>query len=57
MVDIEKTASTDFGEVIWQFKELTAYKKIKEENKNVYEAAGMPFVVSLSELMSVAEIV
>jgi hypothetical protein len=34
---------------------LNAYKKIKEQNKNVYEVAGMPFVVSLSELMSVAE--
>ncbi len=55
VVEIEKADSADFGRVAWKFKELEAYKKIKEENKNVYETAGMPFVVSLAELMCVAE--
>jgi len=34
---------------------LKAYKKIKEGKKDVYKAAGMPFVVSLSELMNVVK--
>jgi predicted component of viral defense system (DUF524 family) len=55
VVEIEKIDHTDFGNVNWHFKELEAYKNIKTKNKNVYEAAGMPFVVSLVELMGVVE--
>jgi hypothetical protein len=55
VVEIEEVNPNDFGNVSWRFKELEAFKKIKEENKNKYESAGIPFVVSLSDLMGVVE--
>jgi hypothetical protein len=41
--------------VSWRFKELEAYKKLKQENKDIHKSAGIPFVVSLSDLMGVVE--
>ena len=55
VIDIEKVNPTDFGNVIWRFKELEAYKKIKQKNKDIHKSAGIPFIVSLSELMGVVE--
>ena len=55
VIDIEKVDSTLFGNSVWNFKELVAYKKIKENNKSIYKSPGIPFVVSLTELMQVAE--
>ena len=53
VVEIEKVNPTDFGNVRWHFKELDAYKEIKTNNKNVYKRAGIPFAVTLSDLMKV----
>ncbi|WP_187695221.1 hypothetical protein [Chryseobacterium sp.] len=43
----------EFEDVLWDFKELEAYKKIQLEVKNPYSKAGMPFAVSLTKLMRV----
>jgi hypothetical protein len=55
VVEIEKVNPNDFGNVSWRFKELEAFKKLKQENKDIHKSAGIPFVVSLSDLMGVVE--
>lgn len=55
VVEIEKVDDGEFGDTVWQFKKLDAYKKIIEKNKNVYSSPGIPFVVCLTDLMNVAE--
>jgi hypothetical protein len=55
VVEIEEVNPNDFGKVSWRFKELEAYKKLKQENKDIHKSAGIPFVVSLSDLMGVVE--
>ena len=55
VVEIEKVDGGEFGLFEWNFKELYAYKKIREEHRNNYISPGIPFVASLTELMQVAE--
>lgn len=55
VVEIEKIEKSVFGNAVWKFKELEAYIKIKEDNRDIYKSAGIPFVVSLKELMQVVK--
>jgi hypothetical protein len=41
----------EFDHLRWDFKQLDAYKKIQREVANPYTKAGLPFTVSLTELM------
>ncbi len=52
-VEIQKVSDKEFENVGWDFKELEAYKKIQQEVNNRYSKAGLPFTVSLTELMRV----
>ena len=51
MVDIEKEESKDFNGASFNFKDLEKYKNIKSKNIHV-TAAGIPFVVTVTELMN-----
>lgn len=53
IVDIEKYPTTDLGENNWNFKELEKYKEILDKEANFRKAAGIPFAVSLTDLMKV----
>ncbi len=53
IIDIEKTATNEIGTSGWEYKKLDAYKKLELVEKNPYKLAGIPFRVSLSELMRV----
>jgi predicted component of viral defense system (DUF524 family) len=50
-IEIEKVTTTEFQNVSWNFIELEEYKKIQEIEKNPYSKVGMPFTVSLTNLM------
>lgn len=53
VVDIEKHPTTDLGENEWNYKELEKYKEVLEKEANFRKAAGIPFAVSLTELMKI----
>lgn len=55
-VDIEKVTDLEFENVSWNFRNLDEYKKVLETSKNVYSQVGMPFTVSLTNLMRTKEI-
>ncbi|WP_255069552.1 DUF2357 domain-containing protein [Lacihabitans sp. LS3-19] len=50
VIEIEKEESSDFNGASFNFKDLEKYKEIKSNN-NPRKAAGIPFAVSLKELM------
>lgn len=50
VIEIEKEESNDFNGACFNFKNLEKYKEIKSKN-NHFIAAGIPFAVSLTELM------
>lgn len=50
-IEIRKVTNPEFDNVQWKFKELDAYQKVQREVKNRYSKAGLPFTVSLTELM------
>ena len=50
VIEIEKEESNDFNGASFNFKELDKYKEIKSKNNHV-TAAGIPFAVTLTELM------
>ncbi len=50
--DIEKELCSDFNGATFKFKELEAYQNIKA---NLYQKPGIPFAVSISDLMKVKE--
>jgi predicted component of viral defense system (DUF524 family) len=52
VIEIEKEESNDFNGANFNFKELLKYKEIRAKNNHV-TAAGIPFAVSLTELMKV----
>jgi predicted component of viral defense system (DUF524 family) len=54
VIDIEKEESADFNGASFDFKNLNQYKEIKAKNNHV-QAAGIPFAVTLTELMKVKE--
>lgn len=51
-IEIQKVTATEFENASWYFKELEEYKKIQEIIKNPYSKVGMPFTVSLTNLMN-----
>ena len=52
-IEIEKVSDVEFENVSWDFKELEEYKKIQMNVKNLYSKAGLPFTVSLIDLMKI----
>lgn len=52
VIEIEKEESKDLNNVSFNFRELEEYKTITSNN-NPVTAAGIPFAISLSELMRV----
>ncbi len=52
VIEIEKEESLDFGEVAFDFHALEKYKEILTKY-NAYTAVGLPFSVTLRELMRV----
>lgn len=53
VIEIKKTV--EFGNRNWKFKELEKYKEIFQIEKNPRIAAGIPFTLSLTQLMQVVE--
>jgi len=51
IIEIEKLNPDDFGNSEWDFKQLAQYKKLKETCKDVYKLSGIPFTVTMTELM------
>lgn len=52
VIEIENEESNDFNGASFNFKDLEKYKEIKAKN-NPVTAAGIPFAVTLTELMKV----
>jgi predicted component of viral defense system (DUF524 family) len=52
VIEIEKLNNADFGDSHWDFKQLKKYIKLKETCKEVYKLPGIPFTVSMTELMA-----
>ena len=52
-IEIEKVQDKEFEKVSWRFKDLMKYKSITETENNPYTKVGLPFTVSLTELMKV----
>jgi len=50
VIEIENEESNDFNGASFNFKDLEKYKEIKSKNNHV-TAAGIPFAVTLTELM------
>ncbi len=50
VIEIEKEESNDFSGASFNFKDLEQFKEIKSKNNHV-TAAGIPFAVTLTELM------
>jgi len=51
VIEIERVSDKEFENVSWKFKELKKYKSIIESESNPYTKVGLPFTVSLTELM------
>jgi predicted component of viral defense system (DUF524 family) len=51
LIEIERVTDKEFQNVSWKFKELEKYKRIIESEKNLYSKAGLPFTVTLTDLM------
>ena len=54
-IDIEAVNDKEFENVIWKFKELEKYKSIINAESNPYSKVGLPFTVTLTELMNVVK--
>ena len=52
-IEIEKVTDSEFENVKWNFKEMRKYKSVVESESNPYTKAGLPFTVTLTELMQV----
>ena len=51
-IEIEKVKAPEFKDVIFNFKELDRYIEIQKTEKNIYSKVGLPFTVTLTELMN-----
>jgi hypothetical protein len=51
-IDIEKVEDNEFKDVSFNFKELERYIEIQNTEKNIYTKVGLPFTVTLTELMN-----
>jgi len=54
-IEIEKVTDIEFENKVWKFKELKRYKSILESEANPYSKVGLPFTVSLKDLMKVVK--
>ncbi len=52
-IEIEKVTDMEFENVKWNFKKMKKYKSIVDAEHNRYTKAGLPFTVTLTELMQV----
>lgn len=55
VVKIVKVEPSDFGDVKWNYKALSEYQKTIDSQPNPRKRVGIPFTVTLSELMRVVE--
>lgn len=53
IVEIERVKEREFKNKKWNFKKLSKYESIIESKMNLYSRVGLPFTVSLTELMKV----
>ena len=51
-IEIEKVKEPEFENVCFNFKELDRYIEIQKNESNIYSKAGLPFTVTLTELMN-----
>ena len=51
-IDIEKVKESEFENVSFNFKKLDRYIEIQHTEKNIYSKVGLPFTVTLTELMN-----
>lgn len=54
VVKIEQIPISDFGAKGWTFKDLDAYRNLIQDEKNPYKGPGIPFTITLKELMRTA---
>lgn len=52
VIDIEREVESEFKNIEWQFSKLKKYNEILRLVKNPYTKAGLPFTVTLTELMN-----
>ena len=52
-IEIEEIENSDFGDVSFNFKKIERYVEIQSTETNIYTKAGLPFAVTLTELMNV----
>jgi predicted component of viral defense system (DUF524 family) len=55
LFEIEKERTFDFGNRSWNYKDLEKYKELKEIEKRPRVLAGIPFTVSIYDLMKVIQ--
>lgn len=55
VIEIEKVKPQEFGNASWKFKELKQYQEVIKAEPNIRKGPGIPFVVSLTELMKVID--
>ncbi len=53
VIKIKELEKSQFGNAEWEFTKLEKFQTIKEKVKNPYKSPGIPFTVSLTELMKV----
>ncbi len=53
VIDIERVTDNEFENSSWKFKDLSKYQSILESERNIYSKVGLPFTVTLTELMQV----
>lgn len=52
VIDIERVTNIEFKEVTFNFKALNKYLEIQKTEKNPYSKVGLPFTVTLSQLIA-----
>lgn len=55
VIEIKRTDDEEFKDVEWNFKELKRYQLISHAETNPYSKVGLPFTVTLTELMQVVK--
>jgi hypothetical protein len=55
IIDIKEQDPTDFNNISWKYKELEKYKQTIAEHPNSHKWPGLPFTVTLTELMKVVD--
>jgi len=55
IIDIEEVSPSDFKNAWWKYKELDKYKETIAKHPNKHKGPGIPFTVTLTELMKVVK--